>query len=435
MLKLVAATLVAVTAVARPLAAQDDRWQISLDNDQYVWDIRLVRLDGDSLFVRQADSVLGVPGAHQGAPAHPEIRSAARRRRPRRCHERAGGRGRRGVRHLAARVRGADPDGAEDPADASDRAVLSSRAARPELSSRAERGTLAGHHGRLRGSGHAPARSLAPLGMTVTTTPAERPRMDWNSLADRTLAGHEVTADEALAVLRASDDDLLPLLHASFRLRERHHRRDVRIHVLRNAKSGLCPENCAFCSQSVAFHTEAPRYQMQSVEELVEGAHEAARIGAVKYCMVTSTRGPSQRELDVVCEAVRRIKAEVNIRICTSPGAPARGTGGAARDGGRGPVQPQSRGVAPVLSRGLHDARIRRPGPDGRAGPRRGDGSLLRRDHGSGRDPGGPGGACARASGARGRIHPGQLPRPAPGHPAGRAASAHARTTACARWR
>jgi biotin synthase len=43
-------------------------------------------------------------------------------------------------------------------------------------------------------------------------------------------------------------------------------------------------------------------------------------MGAVKYCMVTSTRGPSQRELDVVCEAVRRIKAEVNIRICTSLG-------------------------------------------------------------------------------------------------------------------
>ncbi|MEP7175920.1 MAG: biotin synthase BioB [Gemmatimonadales bacterium] len=144
--------------------------------------------------------------------------------------------------------------------------------------------------------------------------------MDWNDLADRTLEGHDVTIDEALAVLRAPDDDLLPLLHAAFRLRAHHHGRDVRIHVLRNAKSGLCPENCAFCSQSVGFATEAPRYQMQTVEELVAGAHEAARMGAVKYCMVTSTRGPSARELDQVCEAVRRIKAEVNIRICTSLG-------------------------------------------------------------------------------------------------------------------
>jgi hypothetical protein len=63
-LRLAGATLVAAMALVRPLAAQDDRWQISLDNDQYVWDIRLVRLDGDSLFVRQSDSVLGVPLAH-----------------------------------------------------------------------------------------------------------------------------------------------------------------------------------------------------------------------------------------------------------------------------------------------------------------------------------------------------------------------------------
>lgn len=151
----------------------------------------------------------------------------------------------------------------------------------------------------------------------VTTTSTGQ---EWNRLAGRTLAGNDVTFDDALAILQSPDDDLLSLLHAAFRLRSRYHGRDVRIHVLRNAKSGLCPEDCAFCSQSVAFPTDAPRYRLQSVEELVEGAREAARMGAVKYCMVTSTRGPSQRELDVICEAVRRIKAEVSIRICTSLG-------------------------------------------------------------------------------------------------------------------
>src|SRR6476659_5186843 len=64
MLRLIGAALVAATALARPLAAQDDCWQISLADDQYVCDIRLVRLDGESLFVRQSDSVLGVPLAH-----------------------------------------------------------------------------------------------------------------------------------------------------------------------------------------------------------------------------------------------------------------------------------------------------------------------------------------------------------------------------------
>jgi hypothetical protein len=46
---------------AAPLAAQDDRWQVTLDSQEYVWDIRLVRLDGDSLVVRQADSLRAVP--------------------------------------------------------------------------------------------------------------------------------------------------------------------------------------------------------------------------------------------------------------------------------------------------------------------------------------------------------------------------------------
>jgi hypothetical protein len=58
-----AATALSLAALgATPLAAQqDDRWQVTLDQDRYVWDIRLVRLDGDSLVVMQADSSLSLP--------------------------------------------------------------------------------------------------------------------------------------------------------------------------------------------------------------------------------------------------------------------------------------------------------------------------------------------------------------------------------------
>ncbi len=143
---------------------------------------------------------------------------------------------------------------------------------------------------------------------------------DWNLLADQSLRGAAPTREEALAVLTSPDDELLALLQTAFRVRRQHHGRDVRIHVLKNAKSGLCPEDCAFCSQSVKFATGVDRYPLQSVEELVAGAREAAAMGAVKYCMVTSTRGPSDRDLDVICEAVRQIKAELNINVCTSLG-------------------------------------------------------------------------------------------------------------------
>ena len=123
-----------------------------------------------------------------------------------------------------------------------------------------------------------------------------------------------------MAVLNAPNEDILSLLDAAFRVRHRFHGWDVRLHVLQNAKSGSCRENCAFCSQSFAAHNETDRYQMQSVEELVDGARKAHEMKAVKYCMVTATRGPSDKEMDIVCEAVRRIKAEVPIDICTSLG-------------------------------------------------------------------------------------------------------------------
>jgi hypothetical protein len=64
MIRLTVTTLALALALGPPLAAQDDRWQVTLDGDHYVWDIRLVRLDGDSLVVRQADSLVRVPVAH-----------------------------------------------------------------------------------------------------------------------------------------------------------------------------------------------------------------------------------------------------------------------------------------------------------------------------------------------------------------------------------
>lgn len=143
---------------------------------------------------------------------------------------------------------------------------------------------------------------------------------NWDLLAEQALAGNAPSREDALAVLRAEEDELLPLLHAAFRVRRRFHGRDVRLHVLRNAKSGLCRENCAFCSQAIGAYSGVDRYPMQTVEQLMEGARKAYAMGAVKYCMVTATRGPSEKELDVICEAVRRIKSEMNIKICTSLG-------------------------------------------------------------------------------------------------------------------
>ncbi len=144
--------------------------------------------------------------------------------------------------------------------------------------------------------------------------------MSWQSLAERSIEGRVPSRDEAVAVLRCPEDEILSLLDAAFRVRRRFWQRRVRIHVLENAKSGACPEDCSFCSQSRHYTTPADVYPMESVEAIVEGARRAKRAGAYKYCIVTATTGPSRRDLDVVCEATRRIKEELGLTICASLG-------------------------------------------------------------------------------------------------------------------
>lgn len=64
MIRLIGSALALLLGLAQTARAQDDRWQVALDDERYVWDIRLVRLDGDSLVVRQADSLVRIPVAH-----------------------------------------------------------------------------------------------------------------------------------------------------------------------------------------------------------------------------------------------------------------------------------------------------------------------------------------------------------------------------------
>ena len=145
--------------------------------------------------------------------------------------------------------------------------------------------------------------------------------MDWYQLADRALAGETPRYEESMAVLRSTDDELLEVLQAAFKVRAATFGRDVHIHVLQNAQSGRCPEDCGFCSQSSKADSEINEYPIQSVDSLVASARKAHENGAARYCMVTATRGPSNRDLDVVCSAVKQIKTEMpGMEICTSLG-------------------------------------------------------------------------------------------------------------------
>ncbi len=140
-------------------------------------------------------------------------------------------------------------------------------------------------------------------------------------LADAVLGGGTIDRAAALRVLNAGDDEVDALLAATRRVRERHHGRRVKLCLLRNARSGLCPEDCHYCSQSAVSEAEIPRYRMDSVEQLLAGAQRAVATGARRFCMVTSGRGPSDRDIDRFADAARRIKADFpDIELCVSAG-------------------------------------------------------------------------------------------------------------------
>ena len=74
---------------------------------------------------------------------------------------------------------------------------------------------------------------------------------EFDSIADKVLAGGEATEADALAVLRASDAELMAVVAAAGRLRREHFGNTVKVNYLVNLKSGLCPENCNYCSQAL----------------------------------------------------------------------------------------------------------------------------------------------------------------------------------------
>jgi biotin synthase len=144
--------------------------------------------------------------------------------------------------------------------------------------------------------------------------------MQWKTLAKKTIQGYKITKAEALQILSSADDDLLDILSAAFLIRRYFFGRGIALHVIQNAKSGLCSENCSFCSQSISVHSGVAQYLLQDVEKIITGAHQASKLNALRYCIVTSGREPSSDDLDTICKAVRQIKKDVNIEICTSLG-------------------------------------------------------------------------------------------------------------------
>ena len=81
-------------------------------------------------------------------------------------------------------------------------------------------------------------------------------------------------------------------------------------------QSGLCPEDCGYCSQAKGSDADVGKYPMLNAERLMDGAKNAFESQARTYCIVASGRGPTDREVDHVCNVVKDIKSEYGLHIC-----------------------------------------------------------------------------------------------------------------------
>ncbi|MGG5752914.1 biotin synthase BioB [Zafaria sp. Z1313] len=158
---------------------------------------------------------------------------------------------------------------------------------------------------------------------------------DAPALARRILDGHRLTEEEALAVLATPDSATFALVAAAGTLRRRHFGNTVKVNYLVNLKSGLCPEDCTYCSQRLGSAAQILKYTWLKPEEAAEQAELGIRGGASRVCLVASGKGPTDRDVERVAGMVGRLKDEhPGVEVCACLGILKPGQAGVLREAG-----------------------------------------------------------------------------------------------------
>jgi biotin synthase len=140
---------------------------------------------------------------------------------------------------------------------------------------------------------------------------AARTLIERRALIDRTLA-------ERLVAL--PPEHLPELIALAHRVRVAWMGEAVEVESIVSAKTGGCPEDCVFCSQSARYATDVARAPMLDTRELVEMARRTKALGGTEFCIVVAIRGPDERMMRSVIDATQAIRAEVDIEVAASLG-------------------------------------------------------------------------------------------------------------------
>jgi biotin synthase len=127
------------------------------------------------------------------------------------------------------------------------------------------------------------------------------------TLADKVLSRESLTKDEALSLVEGTDAEELFSLATD--IREKFRPPTVDLCSIVSAKTGACPEDCSYCAQSKISVAEIEKHRLVAQDYVVERARAAKEFGARRFCIVTSGKGPTARELDDIARMISGVKA------------------------------------------------------------------------------------------------------------------------------
>ena len=139
-------------------------------------------------------------------------------------------------------------------------------------------------------------------------------------VGDKVLSGRSATMKDIVPLLEAKGPDIMELAAVANRVRVECMGNHIDLCSLLNAKSGRCPEDCAFCAQSVHYKTEAPAYPLMDTDQMVKEAKDAQKSKTGRFCLISSGRDLNDKEFETVLNALSQIRVETDLALDCSFG-------------------------------------------------------------------------------------------------------------------
>ena len=194
----------------------------------------------------------------------------------------------------------------------------------------------------------------------------------------------QLTLDELAALATLPDEDVPALADAAHAVRVAWCGDTVEVEGILSAKTGGCPEDCHFCSQSSKFDSPVKAVPLLTHDEVLRAARETAELGASEFCLVYAVRGPDERLMSHLEEIVPLVGRETGMNVAVSAGILDEDQAGAPPHRRYPPLQPQPRDGPVALRRDRHDPQLGGPLRHVPARPSARHGAVLRRAAGHG---------------------------------------------------